>query len=170
VPRNFTNCAAEFGKICCRETGALMMTMIACVFICITVVWMTGRAFGSTSGKGSVKQKCVHVCFALITCNILSISFQLHCCGVDNYTDWLDTKWHASHENESYPASCCFNKTCIGNYTHGNATDLDPNLYSEVCLHFYCVMHVRSAKRDVAIVSRPSICLPVDMPWSYRMG
>ena len=65
-----------------------------------------------------------------------TLLFQLHCCGVDNYTDWLDTKWHAEHKNESYPASCCSHKIC--NYTDGNhsAGTLDPHLYHQVCQHF----------------------------------
>uniref|UniRef100_A0A3Q1K0A4 Tetraspanin n=1 Tax=Anabas testudineus TaxID=64144 RepID=A0A3Q1K0A4_ANATE len=45
-------------------------------------------------------------------------SVQLKCCGVFNYTSWLNTNWSASHPN-SVPKSCCknMNGTCNGTLT-----------------------------------------------------
>ncbi|XP_066500080.1 tetraspanin 36 [Hoplias malabaricus] len=41
---------------------------------------------------------------------------QLSCCGVKNYTDWINTPWYTSH-NSSVPHSCCKNATCTGSFT-----------------------------------------------------
>lgn len=40
--------------------------------------------------------------------------FQLQCCGVQNYTDWIGTQWFIS--NHTLPLSCCKQafKNCTG--------------------------------------------------------
>ena len=40
------------------------------------------------------------------------LMLQLHCCGPFNYTEWKDTAWHKTHQNMSYPASCCVGQQC----------------------------------------------------------
>lgn len=53
---------------------------------------------------------------------------ELKCCGVDNYTDWLNTTWyeHQSDRNATYPVSCCENSNCT--YRHP-----DENLHQDGC-------------------------------------
>lgn len=45
---------------------------------------------------------------------------ELKCCGVDNYTDWLETSWYHNQTDPRvpYPASCC----------QGNCSYLSPDL------------------------------------------
>uniref|UniRef100_A0A3Q1ILP4 Tetraspanin n=1 Tax=Anabas testudineus TaxID=64144 RepID=A0A3Q1ILP4_ANATE len=47
-----------------------------------------------------------------------NLQSELKCCGVFNYTSWLNTNWSASHPN-SVPKSCCknMNGTCNGTLT-----------------------------------------------------
>uniref|UniRef100_A0A8B9DJS8 Tetraspanin n=1 Tax=Anser cygnoides TaxID=8845 RepID=A0A8B9DJS8_ANSCY len=42
--------------------------------------------------------------------------WQLHCCGVKNYSDWTSTWWFNSTGNNSVPLSCCKQnlKNCTG--------------------------------------------------------
>lgn len=53
---------------------------------------------------------------------------ELKCCGVDNYTDWLNTTWcrHQTDHNVTYPSSCCENGSC----SYG---PLDKNLHQDGC-------------------------------------
>lgn len=50
---------------------------------------------------------------------------QFACCGVNNYTDWNRSHWHANHSNLTFPDSCCKSlKSCDNNsvgqiYTDG---------------------------------------------------
>ncbi|XP_006012998.1 tetraspanin 36 [Latimeria chalumnae] len=63
---------------------------------------------------------------------------QLHCCGIQNYTDWMNTQWFKnSTENDSVPVSCCKHglTNCTGNlqqpqflYTHGCKHELEVGL------------------------------------------
>lgn len=50
--------------------------------------------------------------FCVVTEMVLDV--QLVCCGVHNYTSWIDTPWYKSHNN-TVPHSCCKNTTgCTG--------------------------------------------------------
>jgi Tetraspanin family len=49
----------------------------------------------------------------MLICFLAFYLCQLHCCGVDNYTDWLTLPWHQEYSNESYPVSCCQERICI---------------------------------------------------------
>ncbi|XP_013930501.1 PREDICTED: tetraspanin-3-like [Thamnophis sirtalis] len=44
--------------------------------------------------------------------------FQLQCCGVQNYTDWIGTRWFNTVSNHTLPLSCCKQgpafKNCTG--------------------------------------------------------
>lgn len=53
---------------------------------------------------------------------------KLECCGVENYTDWLNTSWYENqtYPNVTYPASCCENRNC----TYAQP---DTNLHQEGC-------------------------------------
>lgn len=53
---------------------------------------------------------------------------EMKCCGVDNYTDWLNTTWYHNQSdlNVKYPESCCANSNC----TYGQS---DTNLRPEGC-------------------------------------
>lgn len=52
---------------------------------------------------------------------------ELKCCGVDNYTDWLETSWYHNQTPPriEYPTSCC-QDNCT--YQHP-----DPRLHTEGC-------------------------------------
>lgn len=50
----------------------------------------------------------------------------LQCCGLNNYTDWLNTTWHNTTKLP-YPQSCCENETC-----HYNAKN-DTGVYEHGC-------------------------------------
>nr|XP_034956556.1 tetraspanin-36-like [Zootoca vivipara] len=43
---------------------------------------------------------------------------ELQCCGVDNYTDWIGSRWYNATGNHSVPVSCCkrdaIKKNCTG--------------------------------------------------------
>lgn len=48
------------------------------------------------------------------------VAFQFHCCGAENYTDWLESSgWK---RNNSVPDSCCRveREDCGNNITAGN--------------------------------------------------
>uniref|UniRef100_A0A673MVX1 Tetraspanin n=1 Tax=Sinocyclocheilus rhinocerous TaxID=307959 RepID=A0A673MVX1_9TELE len=54
---------------------------------------------------------------------------QLHCCGIHNYSDWMNTRWFIESKNNSVPVSCC--KPSISNCT---GTLMRPgDLYPEGC-------------------------------------
>ncbi|XP_067256922.1 tetraspanin-3b isoform X2 [Chanodichthys erythropterus] len=54
---------------------------------------------------------------------------QLHCCGIHNYSDWMNTHWFIESKNNSVPVSCC--KPTISNCT---GTLMRPgDLYPEGC-------------------------------------
>ncbi|XP_043110430.1 tetraspanin 37 [Puntigrus tetrazona] len=58
-----------------------------------------------------------------------ALQSELRCCGVKNYTDWLETPWFNHSGKHEVPLSCC-NKTfhsCSGNL------DLPQLLYTEGC-------------------------------------
>ncbi|CAM4522778.1 unnamed protein product [Leuciscus chuanchicus] len=53
----------------------------------------------------------------------------LHCCGIHNYSDWMNTHWFIESKNNSVPVSCC--KPTISNCT---GTLMRPgDLYPEGC-------------------------------------
>ncbi|KAI4872990.1 hypothetical protein NFI96_023658 [Prochilodus magdalenae] len=54
---------------------------------------------------------------------------QLHCCGIHNYSDWINTLWFSESRNYSVPVSCC--KPNISNCT-GTLTR-PGDLYPEGC-------------------------------------
>ncbi|KAL7854327.1 hypothetical protein SRHO_G00165170 [Serrasalmus rhombeus] len=54
---------------------------------------------------------------------------QLHCCGIHNYSDWMNTPWFTESRNHSVPVSCC--KSTISNCTGTLARPGD--LYPEGC-------------------------------------
>ncbi|XP_056123285.1 tetraspanin-3b [Rhinichthys klamathensis goyatoka] len=54
---------------------------------------------------------------------------QLYCCGIHNYSDWMNTHWFIESKNNSVPVSCC--KPTISNCT---GTLMRPgDLYPEGC-------------------------------------
>ncbi|XP_051555968.1 tetraspanin-3-like [Myxocyprinus asiaticus] len=58
-----------------------------------------------------------------------SLQDELQCCGVKNYTDWIDTPWFNHSGKYNVPQSCC-NK----NFHSCNGTlDLPSLLYTEGC-------------------------------------
>lgn len=54
--------------------------------------------------------------------------FQLHCCGIHNYSDWRNTRWFKESKNNSVPVSCCQPSisNCTGTLTRPS------ELYQEV--------------------------------------
>lgn len=54
--------------------------------------------------------------------------FQLHCCGIHNYSDWRNTRWFGESKNNSVPVSCC--QPSIGNCT--GVLTRPSELYQEV--------------------------------------
>ncbi|KAK1798584.1 hypothetical protein P4O66_006869, partial [Electrophorus voltai] len=54
---------------------------------------------------------------------------QLHCCGIHNYSDWMNTPWFTESRKNSVPVSCC--KPTITNCT-GTLTR-PGDLYPEGC-------------------------------------
>jgi len=56
---------------------------------------------------------------SVITNEIDFMQENLKCCGMDNYTDWLNTDWHSKHPDMSYPKSCCEFKNCTTPYPEG---------------------------------------------------
>ncbi|XP_030622465.1 tetraspanin-3b isoform X3 [Chanos chanos] len=54
---------------------------------------------------------------------------QLHCCGIHNFSDWMNTPWFTESRNNSVPVSCC--KYTISNCTGTLARTGD--LYPEGC-------------------------------------
>lgn len=59
------------------------------------------------------------------------VQSEFHCCGVDNYTDWVSTSWYHNQTDHSikYPTSCCKNHTCH----YSKEEEHDKNLYQEGC-------------------------------------
>ncbi|XP_056427453.1 tetraspanin-3-like isoform X2 [Hyla sarda] len=57
------------------------------------------------------------------------IQKELHCCGLQNYSDWEMTPWYKYSGNNTVPTSCCnmAYSACTGNITESN------ELYSEGC-------------------------------------
>ncbi|XP_075046438.1 tetraspanin-3-like isoform X2 [Mixophyes fleayi] len=57
------------------------------------------------------------------------IQNELHCCGLQNYTDWETTSWYKRSDNHSVPKSCCnvAFSACFGILTESN------KLYQEGC-------------------------------------
>lgn len=55
-------------------------------------------------------------------------TFQLHCCGIHNYSDWRNTRWFKESKNNSVPVSCCQPSitNCTGTLTR------PADLYQEV--------------------------------------
>ena len=35
------------------------------------------------------------------------VQTHFECCGVDNFEDWMNSNWHLSNQNLSFPDSCC---------------------------------------------------------------
>ena len=63
-------------------------------------------------------------------CNTLFPYFhQLMCCGLHNYTDWLNTTWYEEEKNKTvmYPSSCCKEGKCDYSTTTNNT-----QLYQDV--------------------------------------
>jgi len=54
---------------------------------------------------------------------------QLQCCGIHNYSDWMNTPWFNETKNNSVPISCCKSNTeaCTGSLAHPE------DLYPEGC-------------------------------------
>ena len=50
--------------------------------------------------------KLIILSFDLPPCAFLP-SFQLHCCGVSNFSDWQATPWGEGHGPGKMPPSCC---------------------------------------------------------------
>ncbi|XP_029915890.1 tetraspanin 36 [Myripristis murdjan] len=53
---------------------------------------------------------------------------QLHCCGVESYTNWTTTPWFSSHNN-TVPRSCCKNITdteCTGSLDQLDLLNTEP--------------------------------------------
>ncbi|XP_041366724.1 tetraspanin-36-like [Gigantopelta aegis] len=58
---------------------------------------------------------------------------QLHCCGVNNASDWLDSKvWSGGHPN-SVPKSCCINQTNL-TICDNQLNSTNHDIYTEGCL------------------------------------
>ncbi|XP_016319021.1 tetraspanin-3-like isoform X3 [Sinocyclocheilus anshuiensis] len=58
---------------------------------------------------------------------------QLHCCGIHNYSDWMNTRWFIESKNNSVPVSCC--KSSISNCTGTlmRPGDLYPEMLGLLC-------------------------------------
>jgi len=55
-------------------------------------------------------QKCsISMCLVKLDCNTFFL-LQLRCCGVYNYTDWLETPWFNHSKKYEVPLSCCNKK------------------------------------------------------------
>lgn len=78
--------------------------------------------------------------------NIDNMQEMLSCCGVNNYTDWFNTKWASG--TEKVPKSCCRNVTsCPTDVVISDVTY--PLIYNRGCYHV--VMEFMD-KRMIAIV------------------
>ena len=56
---------------------------------------------------------------------LVSVSVQLHCCGIQNASDWMTSPaWMANHTN-TVPLSCCINQSNIASCDPKiNSTDI----------------------------------------------
>lgn len=60
------------------------------------------------------------------------------CCGVKNYTDWIDTPWYRNQTktNESfyYPESCCTHENCTKEFHFdSNSSFVSVNVFTKGC-------------------------------------
>jgi hypothetical protein len=58
----------------------------------------------------------------------------LHCCGVQNYTDWFQTEW--ANGTHQVPKSCCIhpgNLNCTTTILSLNGTDITGDIWTEGC-------------------------------------
>jgi len=73
------------------------------------------------------------------------VQSEIHCCGVDNYTDWMNTAWYHNQSDHSlkYPESCC----ALNNCTY---IEHDEQLYEKGC---YAVMNKMLQRNFIIIAS-----------------
>ncbi|XP_025091529.1 CD151 antigen-like [Pomacea canaliculata] len=57
---------------------------------------------------------------------------QFDCCGANNYTDFLGSKWSESRGNDNVPRACCKLQNKKLYFDHNNATLADPSCPSKV--------------------------------------
>ncbi|XP_026198838.1 tetraspanin 36 [Anabas testudineus] len=103
-----------------------------------------------------------------------NLQSELKCCGVFNYTSWLNTNWSASHPN-SVPKSCCINTngTCNGTLTdlkllHLNGCETE--LESIIHRVFYYAMGVILGFAILKFLGMLSVCVIACSNGSRRSG
>lgn len=96
-------------------------TTVITVKILIPKQWMTSRVRYLHHGISRN-----FVCLAKSDCD--DFPLQLQCCGVMNYTDWLQTPWFNHSGKYEVPQSCC-NKTF---HSCNGTLDAPMSLYNEV--------------------------------------
>ncbi|RVE68104.1 hypothetical protein OJAV_G00088420 [Oryzias javanicus] len=104
------------------EVAALVLTFIYHGKINQNLEHSMNNTFSQYTGEEDAGSKAVDL-----------LQQQLECCGVLNYTSWMNTAWFASH-NRSVPTSCCRSNVtqCTGSldqlnliYTEGCEVKLD---------------------------------------------
>uniref|UniRef100_A0AAQ6IMV8 Tetraspanin n=1 Tax=Anabas testudineus TaxID=64144 RepID=A0AAQ6IMV8_ANATE len=96
-----------------------------------------------------------------------NLQSELKCCGVFNYTSWLNTNWSASHPN-SVPKSCCknMNGTVYFELLNGCETKLQGIMHHV----FYYAMGVILGFAILKFLGMLSVCVIACSNGSRRSG
>jgi len=105
-----------FFACCCtsNEKPTLLFTLsifFFVVFILVFTASVTGYVYRD-SLKDSLHHSLNHTILEYGTGGLLDrdwdrIQENLECCGVDGFSDWINTEW--ANENRTFPSSCCKN-------------------------------------------------------------
>uniref|UniRef100_A0AAQ6IGV2 Tetraspanin n=1 Tax=Anabas testudineus TaxID=64144 RepID=A0AAQ6IGV2_ANATE len=96
-------------------------------------------------------------------------SVQLKCCGVFNYTSWLNTNWSASHPN-SVPKSCCKNMNGTIAFQATNPCGCETKLQGIMHHVFYYAMGVILGFAILKFLGMLSVCVIACSNGSRRSG
>uniref|UniRef100_A0AAQ6ICX9 Tetraspanin n=1 Tax=Anabas testudineus TaxID=64144 RepID=A0AAQ6ICX9_ANATE len=96
-------------------------------------------------------------------------SVQLKCCGVFNYTSWLNTNWSASHPN-SVPKSCCKNMNATITFQATNPCGCETKLQGIMHHVFYYAMGVILVFAILKFLGMLSVCVIACSNGSRRSG
>jgi len=149
----------------CKEQKCLLgmyFTLLLVILLGLMVAAVLGYVYRSDIEEGVKKnlkkgfQDYGKNGSSVITDEINFMQENLQCCGMDNYTDWLNTDWHSKHPTESYPTSCCPEQNCTASVYNQGCYQL---LRDQFVGHLAVIGGVAASVAIVQILGMACACL-----------